>query len=381
MPQAKKSTPKKSNVARSNKVNSKYKFKPWHAIAGLALFIAGGFVVAYSQASADVAATKAQLPLIQYEEGTGAAVVEKDGNSSKLVQGPKTIQLTQTGELFCFGENQDQGATRRLAKNDASQLLTELSNSGLTELPAPPENQVQVQTKLIRYIDPKTGEIVGINLNNIAANNTSYTKAVGTLQAACAKNAQPAKRQNAPEIKVKTNTPTTMHLPAIQRAIVGTAQAGATPDPKVAWLNRYNEVMRWNIQNARKENGLPFYIEEPCLGVSASNWSSTMATNYNNNTAAKESRSLPIIYHSKLSEAIVPYCGNNWRVLGENVGTAGAMQEGSADVMAKKLFDAYMASPGHRANILSPIFNRFNTATLISANGTRVFNTQHFMLR
>lgn len=381
MPQAKKSTPKKSNVARSNKANNTYAFKPWHAIAGLALFIAGGFVVAYSQASSDVAATKAQLPLVQYEEGSSGTIVEKEGPNSKLVQGPKTIQLTQTGELFCFGENQDQGATRKLTKPEVTQVLNDISSSGLVQLPTPPEDQVQVDTKLIRYIDPKTGAIVGINLSNVTSDNTSYKKAVSTLQAACAKNAQPTKRQNAPEIRVKTSTPTTMHFPAIRRAIIGTAQAGATPDPKVAWLNRYNEVMRWNIQNARRENGLPYYIEEPCLGVSSSKWSSTMATNYNNNTAAKEAQSLPVIYHSKIEQAIPADCGSNWITIGENVGTAGAMQGGSADVMAKQLFDSYMASPGHRANILNARFNRFNTATIISANGYRVFNTQHFMLR
>lgn len=380
MPQAKKSTPKKSNVARSNKVNTKYIFKPWHAIAGLALFIAGGFVVAYSQASSDSAATKAQLPLIQYEEGNGAAVVEREGSSSKLVQGPKTIQLTQTGELFCFSENQDQGATRKLPKPEVTQLLTDLSNAGLTELPAPSGDQAQVQTKLIRYIDPKSGAVVEINLNNVTSGNTSYVKAVSALQAACAKSNQPTKRQNAPEIEVTTNTPTTMHLPTIQRAIVGTAHAGSTPDPKITWLNRFNDVLRWNVQNARAQNGLPAYAIEPCLGVSASRWSTTMATNYNNNVAAKESKSLPLIYHSKVLEVIDAACGPNYTRGGENVGTGVAMQV-SADEAAKQMFDAYMASPGHRAAILDPRFNGFNTATIISANGYRVFNTQHFRWR
>lgn len=381
MPQAKKSTPKKSNVARSNKANNTYAFKPWHAIAGLALFIAGGFVVAYSQASSDVAATKAQLPLVQYEEGSSGTIVEKEGPNSKLVQGPKTIQLTQTGELFCFGENQDQGATRKLTKPEVTQVLNDISSSGLVQLPTPPEDQVQVDTKLIRYIDPKTGAIVGINLSNVTSDNTSYKKAVSTLQAACAKNTQPTQRKNAPEIKAKTNSPTTMHLPVIQRAVIGTAQAGsAPPDPKIAWLNRFNDVLREKVETARVQNGLPVYVIVPCLGTSASNWSSTMATNYNNNVAAKENRSLPIIYHSKVLDVIDAACGPNYTRGGENVGTGVAMQV-SADEAAKQMFDAYMASPGHRAAILDSKFNGFNTATIISANGARVFNTQHFWWR
>lgn len=381
MPQIKKSTPKKNNIARSNKVNTEYRFKPWHAIAGLALFIAGGFIVAYSQASSDSAATKAQLPLVQYEEGTSTAIVEKEGSNSKLVQGPKTIQLTQTGELFCFGENQDQGATRKLTKPEVAQILNDISNSGLVQLPAPTENQVEVETKLIRYIDPKTGAVVGINLNGVTTENSSYVKAVGTLQTACAKKAQPAKRQNIPEIRVKTNTPTTMYFPAIQHAIVGTAQAGATADPKVVWLNRFNEVMRWNIQDVRAKNGLPAYGQEGCLGVSASKWSDTMATNYNNNPAAKESKQLPLIYHSNdLGKFITTDCGSNWIRLGENVGVYSGMSI-SADSSANKMFQKYMESPGHRAAILNPNFNRFGTASVLSADGNRVFNTQHFMFR
>jgi uncharacterized protein YkwD len=70
------------------------------------------------------------------------------------------------------------------------------------------------------------------------------------------------------------------------------------------------------------------------------------------------------LYHSTLADGV----GGCWRSLGENVGNGGSI----ADIER-----AYMASPGHRANILNRTFDR--AAVGVAHRGNQVFTVQVFM--
>jgi uncharacterized protein YkwD len=70
------------------------------------------------------------------------------------------------------------------------------------------------------------------------------------------------------------------------------------------------------------------------------------------------------LYHSKLSDGI----GVKWCSLGENVGYG-------PNVPA--IQDAYMASPGHRANIVSTKWNGVGVG--YATNGKKVFTVQVFI--
>jgi uncharacterized protein YkwD len=381
MPKIKKANPKKSNVARSSKGTSKYTFKIWHAMAGLALFIAGGFIVAYSQASADYSVTKEQLPLIQYEESGGGVVIEKNGDTPKLIQGPRTIRVTKSGELYCFDTNQDQGKKRDLSKIEVDQLLSDLRNSGISQLPSPTDKEGGISTKMLRYIDQTTGQIINIDLENIQTTSPGYTTAMASLQNTCATATQPTSRDNNPEIRRNPTAPTSMRYQNIRRSLISTAQASAS-DPRIQWVSRFNEVMRWNIQNARLTSKLPAYTLEGCLGLSASNWSNTMASYYNANPAYKMANPSKMIWHSNMTSVIVPTCGNNWRALGENVGWGYAVNSGkSADEAAGFMFNQYMNSQAHRDAILATKWNLFGVGSILSTDGKIIWNTTHFMAR
>lgn len=70
------------------------------------------------------------------------------------------------------------------------------------------------------------------------------------------------------------------------------------------------------------------------------------------------------LQHSNLASGI----GYSWRALGENVGYGGSISQ---------VHDAYMNSPGHRANILDRRWNYMGTGV---ANGCgRTFTVQVFM--
>jgi uncharacterized protein YkwD len=70
------------------------------------------------------------------------------------------------------------------------------------------------------------------------------------------------------------------------------------------------------------------------------------------------------LYHSKLSDGIKV----NWCSLGENVGYGPSIAS---------IEDAYMKSPGHRANILNTKWNGAGVG--YARNGNRVFTVQVFI--
>lgn len=62
---------------------------------------------------------------------------------------------------------------------------------------------------------------------------------------------------------------------------------------------------------------------------------------------------------------------SNWAKLGENVGVADTNQ-------LDELFDAFVASPGHYANLVDPTFTHMGTAVVYDSNG-RMWTTHRFM--
>jgi uncharacterized protein YkwD len=74
--------------------------------------------------------------------------------------------------------------------------------------------------------------------------------------------------------------------------------------------------------------------------------------------------SIGTLQHSNLAESV----DAGWWMLGENVGSGP-----SADAIEQ----AFLNSPGHRANILNPEFNWAGTGVAVSGNGT-VFLVQVF---
>jgi uncharacterized protein YkwD len=83
---------------------------------------------------------------------------------------------------------------------------------------------------------------------------------------------------------------------------------------------------------------------------------------------AKGMRDRCQISHSRLADG----APSNWRKLGENVGTGNHVAE---------VHNAYMASPGHRANVLDPTFTEIGTASVWGNCGgfRRVFTVHVFM--
>src|SRR5690606_1923641 len=101
--------------------------------------------------------------------------------------------------------------------------------------------------------------------------------------------------------------------------------------------------------------GLRPLKENLALSVKADNW-------------AKHLRDICNLEHSKLSDG----APREWLKLGENVGYGGSIAQ---------VHDAYLKSPGHRANIMDPSFTSMGTAAVWGeCDGFhRVFTVHEFM--
>jgi uncharacterized protein YkwD len=109
------------------------------------------------------------------------------------------------------------------------------------------------------------------------------------------------------------------------------------------------------INITRQQNGLAPLNENLELNVKADAWAARLRD---------ECR----IYHSRLADGAPP----SWQKLGENVGRGGTIYQ---------VHGAYLASSGHRRNILDPSYNQVGAGAVWgTCNGYRtVFTVQVFM--
>ncbi len=109
------------------------------------------------------------------------------------------------------------------------------------------------------------------------------------------------------------------------------------------------------VNASRAASGLAPLREHPVLSLKADAW-------------ARHLRDICDLEHSKLSDG----APDEWLKLGENVGYGGTISQ---------IHDAYLNSPGHRANIMDPAYTTMGAAAVYGNCGgqTRVFTVQEFM--
>lgn len=115
-------------------------------------------------------------------------------------------------------------------------------------------------------------------------------------------------------------------------------------------------AVRDHVNVSRAAAGLPALRENLALDLKADRWAQGM-------------RDQCRIWHSRLADGAPP----NWRKLGENVGMGGNVGQ---------IHNAYMNSPGHRANVLDPAFTEIGTAAVWGdCHGYRTLFTVHVFMK
>ena len=115
------------------------------------------------------------------------------------------------------------------------------------------------------------------------------------------------------------------------------------------------DAVREAVNQSRAEVGLPALQENLLLDIKADRWAQGM-------------RNACRIWHSRLADG----APQNWTKLGENVGMGGSIAQ---------VHQAYLNSPGHRANILDPRFTEMGTAAVWGeCNGFQMVFTVHVFM-
>jgi uncharacterized protein YkwD len=127
----------------------------------------------------------------------------------------------------------------------------------------------------------------------------------------------------------------------------GTAAAGTPSQDEYSFLQKLNQ--------ARRSAGLAPVVSDPELAPTSRTWSQHMA-------------SRNVLSHDPNLVAIVSQIEPAWRSVAENVGYGYSVQS---------LHDAFMASAGHRANILRSSYNRVGIGVVHS--GGRIWVTVRFL--
>jgi hypothetical protein len=130
---------------------------------------------------------------------------------------------------------------------------------------------------------------------------------------------------------------------ALGVALVPAAAQADTVSDEAAFVTKINEL--------RASKGLPALAVHENLVAKARSWAGTMAA------AGK-------IWHSTLSDGITA----DWKKLGENVGMGGSVDG---------LHAAFVASPGHYANLVDPSFGHVGIGIVMS--GKTIFVAEMFM--
>jgi len=112
------------------------------------------------------------------------------------------------------------------------------------------------------------------------------------------------------------------------------------------------------INSARKTAGVGTLQHIECLNKTAEAWTLSMVKNF------EQTRDYKSLKHNPNGAAQVDQnCGGYWTSIGENVGYSPA-ENGS-----KAMFDAYMNSTGHRANILAGKYTKVGVGAYIDRFG------------
>jgi cysteine-rich secretory family protein len=127
--------------------------------------------------------------------------------------------------------------------------------------------------------------------------------------------------------------------------LLGARPAGAdTVSDEQQFVAKINEL--------RASKGLSQLTVDPNLTAIARNWAQSMA-------AAGD-----ISHNPSLKDLVT----SNWSRLGENVGVGGNVSQ---------LFDAFVASPHHYANLIDPLWTKVGVGVVMS--GTTMYTSHEFM--
>lgn len=362
----------------------KSRVKPWHVVAALALFIAGGFVVAYSRAAQPLEKQTTTSVSIAYYDNVPVIQV-KNGDQVGFTKAPHSIEIDSSGQIYCMPSEGDEGTSRQLAANELAQLRA-VANSALNKPANTPPEEATVSARTLFVAQAGQPNPTAIAYSKTSATPANFDKAINALEQACASSGtQRLQRIKKPKLK-ETNPASANDMISttpLSHVLNPIGKAYALSGP----LTNYAFDLIGLINQQRVRYGLPALQTEGCLNQGAekiSGWNATLNI---------------MVHTTNMANNIGDYCKPNWTKLGENISRNPrqdiretmfyvCLPTGCAVPADPNTIDyrtisqegrSYMASPSHRSNILNNEWHRIGAGAYVGDNGY-LYTSSWFMV-
>lgn len=270
-----------------------------------------------------------EKPTVIRKENNGKIVTESRG---------KSINVTASGTVYCTPENDGPVRVVEITQQQVQSIINQVKEANpASGAESTKNNQVSIGgDKQLQLVDGQQTQSLKTDLSQTGEGIKNAELILDTVCGQAQKTVPAASVPafTTPE-EVKPRSQGSSLFGLIPRAEAAQQPMSAQSEPVLEeWTERHHVA---RINNDRAVVGSPGLGRSNCLTIAARKWSQNMALVNN-------------LYHSPLQATVESECGSGWwRKIGENVGKGGT---------ADSQYDAYMASPGHRRNILDPAFQR-----------------------
>lgn len=287
-------------------------------------------------------------------------VISKDSRGKVSYESrSKSVNITTEGMVYCTPEDNGQIKIARITSRQLSKLLDEVTRTGIDPKDTLQADEATVisNTKMLQVSLDNDPVKVATNRSKPSA---KFKQIENTIQQLC-KNAQEVIPDNAVPVFTPSSDVIEIDPPSTGFNLISKVSAGGEAPAGPQFNAAVEDDQIRLINHERKIRGIGLLGKSNCLTTAARKWSRHMALVNN-------------LYHSQLQQSVESECGTGWwRKIGENVGKS----QDSAGV-----FQAYMNSPGHRANILDNTFQRVGVGAAYykhpSSSWTILWTTQLF---
>ncbi len=342
----------------------------------LVVFIAIGSYLAVSEASPKKGNSgfknKASLQ-VSYSDEKPVSVLRGSSGKITYVSRPRTISVSENNTLFCTPEDNGEITSRTLSQSEQAQLKNRIAESR-SDKPQDEQRTPSSNINNTKVIFVKDGASAkAVDEKPLGQSNEYIDQTATFLEGLCnvASNAIDDK-----DVPVWTdNDIVSSHgdgslLNRVGRLVVPTAHAGGETTANGVDTAAENQ-QHFLINQARQQIGLPSYTRSSCLDAAAREWSTIMARDR-------------WLRHSYPVAALPnKYCGvNSWSALGENVGVAPtpySIDPAVSIQTSTTLFNAFMASPAHKANIVNTGYTQLGVGAHKSSDGKLLYVTHVFL--
>lgn len=340
--------------------------RSWFLIAG---FVAVGAVAIYASAATRVSDVlmRSNSLAVGYSQNkpTVAAKASVEAETTYEARS-RAIDISKKGMLFCTPEDQGVVTQRALSLEEKREVAEKIYNTA----PTVDLSSVPVQSDLNEktlYVDT-TVPNEQAKVYAEGAFKDYLAQSVALLERLCSVPGQPITDEEIEKLSLHTQEELTESTAQqLNNILFPKASAGGT-SPKYAGLDTAAEnIQHVRLTDARKKAGIASTYRIGCLDNAAREWAREMARTY-------------WLRHSTPINVIMErHCGNAWQRLGENVGISGTVITDSPENSHKVsniIFDAFMNSPGHRANILDARYNKHGMGAYKTTDGRRIYISQ-----